>query len=116
MPRTYKCKINRSIEINIFYYCTFIAAVAVICCSQIEFFTSNTSRMGDRSNPIKFGPEWLRNLAPGTSGIGNNNHNATMSSNTAGASGGPSGGNTPTSSNASNTANLSSKVLLAKLR
>lgn len=93
----------------------FFAVVAVT--PQFVIGISDISRMGDRSIPMKFGPEWLRNLAPGTSGSGNNNHNSPMSSNLplASASAGPSGGNTA-SANSPNTSNASSKVLLAKQR
>ncbi|XP_022832773.1 GIGYF family protein CG11148-like isoform X2 [Spodoptera litura] len=79
--------------------------------------------MGDRNNPIKFGPEWLRNLSRERSARSNNNHNVNPSSGTssmAGSSGGPVGA---TSANAQSSAASSStnsttpsKVLLAKLR
>lgn len=79
--------------------------------------------MGDRNNPIKFGPEWLRNLSRERSARSNNNHNMNPSSGTspmAGSSGGPVGATSPNalSSAASQSTNSTtpSKVLLAKLR
>ncbi|CAH0746179.1 unnamed protein product [Diatraea saccharalis] len=79
--------------------------------------------MGDRNNPIKFGPEWLRNLArEGNTGTSGNNIQSAMSPNSAntGATGSSSGGNAASGSNSGNTSNtsqnISPKVQLAKLR
>ncbi|RVE53089.1 hypothetical protein evm_002186 [Chilo suppressalis] len=79
--------------------------------------------MGDRNDPIKFGPEWLRNLARegNASTSGNNNQSAVSpNSSNSGATGSPSGGNTASGSSPANTSttpqNVSPKVKLAKLR
>ncbi|KAH9636485.1 hypothetical protein HF086_002185 [Spodoptera exigua] len=79
--------------------------------------------MGDRNNPIKFGPEWLRNLSRERSARSNNNNNHSMNPSTgpssmAGSSGGPVGATSANASAGSSSTNTTtaSKVLLAKLR
>uniref|UniRef100_A0A2A4J7G3 GYF domain-containing protein n=1 Tax=Heliothis virescens TaxID=7102 RepID=A0A2A4J7G3_HELVI len=73
--------------------------------------------MGDRNNPIKFGPEWLRNMSRERSAARANSQNANSSPATpaspgsSGASGGASASNSPATPTNSNP-----KVLLAKLR
>nr|XP_037869525.1 GRB10-interacting GYF protein 2 isoform X4 [Bombyx mori] len=80
--------------------------------------------MGDRSNPIKFGPLWLRNMPrerTASSPPNSQNPSSATSSGGGATSPGASGATasgTPTPSGTGNTANNSgtSKVLLAKLR
>ncbi|XP_052752680.1 GRB10-interacting GYF protein 2 isoform X2 [Galleria mellonella] len=89
--------------------------------------------MGDRKNPIKFGPEWLRNLSRERNGPGSGSQNnqsgyagnGTSAGNAAGITGAAAGGSnnssttpgTSVSSTAtSNAAGGTSKLLLAKLR
>lgn len=75
--------------------------------------------MGDRNNPIKFGPEWLRNLArERNAGTASNNQNtgAVAGAGGGGAAAGNPGGATSSSSANANTANALPKVHLAKLR
>lgn len=76
--------------------------------------------MGDRNNPIKFGPEWLRNMSRERSAARSNSQNASSGPGTS-ASGGSAGGGTGTSSASltasTNTSNNGQpKVLLAKQR
>ncbi|XP_053623992.1 GRB10-interacting GYF protein 2 isoform X2 [Plodia interpunctella] len=92
--------------------------------------------MGDRNNPIKFGPEWLRNFSQertaASSSQNQANSNCTSSGEPggSGASGGAGGGNSgspcsvtsttnsPSSvaASSSNSTGVTSKILLAKLR
>ncbi|XP_048004832.1 GRB10-interacting GYF protein 2 [Leguminivora glycinivorella] len=78
--------------------------------------------MGDRNNPIKFGPEWLRNLARerNASIQGSNSQNALMASGNSagpGAGGGaPARATSPVPGNPLCAANTTQKIHLAKLR
>ncbi|XP_061719575.1 GRB10-interacting GYF protein 2 isoform X2 [Cydia pomonella] len=78
--------------------------------------------MGDRNNPIKFGPEWLRNLARerNASIQGSNSQNALLASGngaTPGAgSGAPAQATSPVPGNPLCAANTTQKIHLAKLR
>ncbi|KAJ8737340.1 hypothetical protein PYW07_000611 [Mythimna separata] len=74
--------------------------------------------MGDRNNPIKFGPEWLRNMSRERSAGRSNSQNASSNPGTS-ASGSSTGGGTATgsaSAQSNNNSNNGPKVLLAKLR
>ncbi|KAJ8737635.1 hypothetical protein PYW08_000230 [Mythimna loreyi] len=77
--------------------------------------------MGDRNNPIKFGPEWLRNMSRERSAARSNSQNASSNPGSS-ASGSSAGGGTATSSTSATAANTNNsnngqpKVLLAKLR
>lgn len=73
--------------------------------------------MGDRNNPIKFGPEWLRNLSQerNAGSSGNNSPNAATASGT-GNSAAASNAVATSTSTMTNTSNTPPKVQLAKLR
>lgn len=68
--------------------------------------------MGDRSNPIMFGPEWLRNLPRERNAGSSGNQNAATASNSGAVASSAVATSTSTTTNASNTP----KVQLAKLR
>lgn len=76
--------------------------------------------MGDRNNPIMFGPEWLRNMSRDSSAGRSNSQNANSGPGTS-TSGGSSGavnatGSASTSASPNNSNNGQPKVLLAKQR
>ncbi|KAM3968383.1 LOW QUALITY PROTEIN: GIGYF family protein Gyf [Aphomia sociella] len=89
--------------------------------------------MGDRKNPIKFGPEWLRNLSrerngagPGNQsnqfGFGNMPSGGSAAAGPAASAGGTNNSGTASGSSSTSTSNptgntaMTSKLLLAKLR
>ncbi|CAB3259051.1 unnamed protein product [Arctia plantaginis] len=88
-----------------------------------SIFTSSAITMGDRNNPIKFGPEWLRNMPRERSAARStsNSQNTTSGQGTAistGSSGATGGATATTAGSTTATTNSpgTSKVLLAKLR
>lgn len=74
--------------------------------------------MGDRNNPIMFGPEWLRNLPRerNAGSSGNNSQNATTASGPGNSGAVASNAVATSTSTMTNTSNTTPKVQLAKLR
>lgn len=74
--------------------------------------------MGDRNNPIKFGPEWLRNMSrERNAGIsGNNGQNAAAPPGIGNSGAAASNAVSTSTSTAANTVNAPPKVQLANLR
>lgn len=74
--------------------------------------------MGDRNNPIMFGPEWLRNLSRerNAGNSGNNSQNAAAASGTGNSVAAASNAVATSTSTMTNASNAPPKVQLAKLR